>query len=647
MSRNTIWTTKSVEETILKVRMGHANLDLSCFYMGNLDLKASNVRFQLTLEEEQEFLRCSEDIEYFVEKYCKFQTDKGYETVELRDFQNEIIQTLGEEEWKEDMEMFGSKVRNYILMASRQTGKTTTISAYFAWYLCFHNDRNMAILANKQATTSEIVRKVTMVFKGLPFFLKPGIENIQVLGLRLDNGCMVTSQATSATSSLGFTIHVLYIDEFAHIRPHITGEFWRSVYPTLASSKISQCIISSTPNGMDNLFFDIWDKANRGKNSFVYKRVDWWEVPEHDDAWAEQMKADFGEEEFAQEFELKFDVTSNNLLTGSQLNWIKRLSSLQGKYEFQEMVRTSLDSELYENLKFRKDFDINKNFNQKTDRFLISIDLAEGKDEDELKDSDYSVAGIWQVKLKSLAKLKKLRSDELQIENMFRIEQVGLYRDNVKDEEVLAKVCQSLVFDQINKNSDETMVKIILEMNFNGKAFLHVFRNHEDFFEALVMRSWHTAPVPGQKPPRKKAGFKVRSDKDHYCKAAKKRIGRMTILPNEENTYAEFAAFGRVKKRWKGIGKHDDTVMQTVNIARIFDEPEYTDWLYDFLVDLPPSKAKSFALKAIQEPNPDDEREISDELWKAMYDPAQGELDRLNEILQNERSTPYKPYAGM
>ncbi len=168
-------------------------------------------------------------------------------------------------------------------MASRQTGKTTTIAAFFAWYLCFHTDRNLLILANKQATTTEIVSKVADVFRGLPFFLKPGIREMQKLGLKLDNGCMLTSQATTKTAAIGFAIHVLYVDEFAHIPPTSIRQFWRSVYPTLSSSLISQCIISSTPDGMDNLFYELWDKSVKKKNTFYNKRVDWWEVPGHDE----------------------------------------------------------------------------------------------------------------------------------------------------------------------------------------------------------------------------------------------------------------------------------------------------------------------------------------------------------------------------
>jgi len=637
MPSEVVWTTKSVLSTIKKLRQG-ADVDLGCFHGRNPELKAANILFQLTHEEEEEFIKCSSDINYFVETYCRFLTDAGRTTVDLRDFQEDILETLGQEEWIPALKDVGPKVRNFILMASRQTGKTTTIAAYFAWYLCFHTDRNLAILANKQQTTFEIVNKVTDVFKGLPFFLKPGIESIGAGFMRLDNGCMLTSQATTKTAAIGFAIHVLYIDEFAHIQQNIARDFWRSVYPTLSSSLISQCIISSTPYGQDNLFFEIWDKAVKGQNSFVWKQVNYWEVPGHDDKWAEQMRRDFGEDEFAQEYELKFDLKTNNLLEGSQLNWLKRLSKIY-EYEYKELDKTNLDSELYENLQWRKDFDPNKDINNKTDRYVISVDIAEGKDVNEKKDSDYNVAAIHQIKLKSLVQLRKLRRDEQRIENLFRMEQVGLYRDNVKDENVMAKVTKAIVFDQLN----DEICKLVVEMNFNGKAYLAEFSNHEKFNDSIVMNSYHTAPIPGEKPPRKKPGFKVRSDKEYFSKLGKKLIGNKTLVPTHEETYHEFNAFGKDKEgKYKGIARHDDTVMAELNLARLYSESEYGDWLYDFLDAMEDSPTKRYAMEILKEPY--DENEISDELFSSMFE-DNVQKNKIEEIFKvnSERHFKYRP----
>ena len=136
---------------------------------------------------------------------------------------NDYIQTKDGLQKIVNIKTYKSKVSMYDVTVSDNNHRfysndilshnTTTIAAFFAWYLCFHNDRNLAILANKESTTKEIVRKVIEVFKGLPFFLKPGIENIAKLGLRLDNGCMLISSSTTGTSALGFAIHILYIDE--------------------------------------------------------------------------------------------------------------------------------------------------------------------------------------------------------------------------------------------------------------------------------------------------------------------------------------------------------------------------------------------------------------------------------------------------
>jgi len=464
---------------------------------------------------------------------------------------------------------------------------TTTIAAYFAWYLCFHNDRNLAILANKQATAFEIVNKVTDVFKGLPFFLKPGIVNIGSGGMRLDNGCFLTSQATTKTAQIGFTIHVLYADEFAHIQKGIAESFWRSVYPTLASSEISQCIISSTPNGTENVFFDIWDKAQRLENSFMSIRVDWWEVPGHDEEWARKMKRDFGENNFAQEFGLDFDKTGSNLLlAASDLAFMKRI---EREYEFHELGNIKIDELLYRNLKWHPDFDPNQEFSNKLHRFVFSIDTGEGKDIDETKDNDYNICDIFQIAPKSIAQLKKLRMDELTIKNMFKIIQIGLYRDNIKDEENCAQVTRGLVFDQIG----DALSKVLIEMNFNGKYFLDKFATHDKFEESCVLHTYHTKPITGEKAPRKKAGFKVGSDKDFFCKLGKRLVNQKTMFLNEIETTKEFKAFGKAKNgKWKGLGVHDDIAMSAINVSRLVEETEYEEWLFDFLEEMEDTPVK-------------------------------------------------------
>lgn len=615
MANTTIWNSQLVQQSLEKLRMGIPT-DLTCFHMGDIELKTGNLLYQLTHEEIEEFHNCSRDIVYFVEKYCRFLTDTGRRVVKLRDYQKKILRALASETWNEKTEDLIPQIRNLIMLQSRQSGKTTTIAAYFAWYMCFHSDRNLAILANKQTTAFEIVGKVIDVFKGLPFFLKPGIINAGAGGMKLDNGCMLTSQATTKTAQIGFTIHVLYADEFAHIQKSIARHFWRSVYPTLASSEVSQCIISSTPNGTDNVFFDIWDRSQKGMNDFMSIRVDWWEVPGHDEEWKQRMIANFGEENFAQEFGLDFNQAGSNLLLrGSDL---KFLSRLEKEYVFHDLEKTDLDDLLYRNLKWDPGFDPNAEFNSKEHRFVLSIDTGEGKDEDELKDNDYNVCNIFRIELKSIAQLKKLRKDELIIKNMFRFVQIGLYRDNIKDEENCAKVTRSIVFDQFG----EELCKVLIEMNFNGKHFLDKFSEHDKYDESVVLNTYHTKPIPGERTPRKKPGFKTGANKDFYCKLGKKLVSQRILIINEKETLKEFKAFGKNKHgSWKGLGVHDDIAMSTVNISHLFDEFEYDDWLFDFLDEMEDSDIKRYINELLEKYS--ENSDMSDEAFKELYNDTQ------------------------
>lgn len=615
MANTTIWNSQLVQQSLEKLRMGIPT-DLTCFHMGDIELKTGNLLYQLTHEEIEEFHNCSRDIVYFVEKYCRFLTDTGRRVVKLRDYQKKILRALASETWNEKTEDLIPQIRNLIMLQSRQSGKTTTIAAYFAWYMCFHSDRNLAILANKQTTAFEIVGKVIDVFKGLPFFLKPGIINAGAGGMKLDNGCMLTSQATTKTAQIGFTIHVLYADEFAHIQKSIARHFWRSVYPTLASSEVSQCIISSTPNGTDNVFFDIWDRSQKGMNDFMSIRVDWWEVPGHDEEWKQRMIANFGEENFAQEFGLDFNQAGSNLLLrGSDL---KFLSRLEKEYVFHDLEKTDLDDLLYRNLKWDPGFDPNAEFNSKEHRFVLSIDTGEGKDEDELKDNDYNVCNIFRIELKSIAQLKKLRKDELIIKNMFRFVQIGLYRDNIKDEENCAKVTRSIVFDQFG----EELCKVLIEMNFNGKHFLDKFSEHDKYDESVVLNTYHTKPIPGERTPRKKPGFKTGANKDFYCKLGKKLVSQRILIINEKETLKEFKAFGKNKHgSWKGLGVHDDIAMSTVNISHLFDESEYDDWLFDFLDEMEDSDIKRYINELLEKYS--ENSDMSDEAFKELYNDTQ------------------------
>lgn len=494
---------------------------------------------------------------------------------------------------------------------------TTTTVAFIAWYLCFHTDRNIAVLANKQDTAIEIINKLTEVFRGLPFFLKPGVETIGKKGIKLDNGCQIMAQATTKTATIGFTIHVLYMDECAHVQPNIMDSLWRSIYPTLSSSKISQCIVSSTPNGAgENRFFKIWNGALHKTNSFVPLRVDWWQIPGKDEEWARQERANIGDEEFEQEYGLSFNVSSKLFFKSNDLSFLTKIAK---KYNFIELPTFKLETESYESLKWHPNFDPNSvKRNKKGQRFLISVDTGEGKDSDEDKECDYNVAHVFEMRLKSMSQLRKLLPSERQIKNMFRLVQVGMYRDNVKDEANSALVVKDLVYNLLG----DEVCKINLEMNFNGKNWVTNFSNNENYDDSVFVKTHHTKPIPGEKAPPKKIGYKTKADKEWFCKQGRRSLEKRELIPTEYETVREMGSFGKdTRGRLRGIGVKDDTTMAMILTSNFTALEDYSEWCDELFEELPDSYEKRYASELLERYSEENDIDtFSDSLLDDVFD---------------------------
>lgn len=150
-------------------------------------------------------------------------------------------------------------------------------------FILFNNDKGVMIIANKGDTVVEIIDKVKSIYTLLPFFLQKGVKVWNQKSLTLENGSKIKSQARSKTPAIGFTIDLLYLDEFAHIPSNIIGPYYTAAYPTVSAVQNSKIIITSTPNGM-NLFHTLLTNAEREdddplKSNYKAMRVYWNQVP--------------------------------------------------------------------------------------------------------------------------------------------------------------------------------------------------------------------------------------------------------------------------------------------------------------------------------------------------------------------------------
>ena len=275
-------------------------------YLGNPNLKKANVATNFTPEEVQEYIKCSEDPVYFIQTYIKIVSlDKGLIPFDMYDFQVDMTRKFHDNRFN-------------IAKLPRQSGKSTIVTSYLLWYVLFNANVNVAILANKAATSREMLQRLQLSYENLPKWLQQGILQWNRGSLELENGSKIMAASTSSSAVRGMSFNVIFLDEFAFVPNHIADQFFSSVYPTISSGKSTKVIIISTPHGM-NMFYKLWHDAEKGKNEYIPTEVHWSAVPGRDAAWKEQTIKNTSEQQFKFVFECEFLGSVDTLISPSKL----------------------------------------------------------------------------------------------------------------------------------------------------------------------------------------------------------------------------------------------------------------------------------------------------------------------------------------
>ena len=131
-AKRAIWSTKSIDLAFEGLKQGRKLL-ANPFYERNTKLLKGDLVFNRTEEEIEEWLKCKNDIIYFVEKYCKLMTPEGIRHVKLRDYQVNYLRHL-------------EKHRLSIYLACRQCGKCLSFTQVISTKL---NDEFITIYGDK------------------------------------------------------------------------------------------------------------------------------------------------------------------------------------------------------------------------------------------------------------------------------------------------------------------------------------------------------------------------------------------------------------------------------------------------------------------------------------------------------------------
>ena len=557
---------------------------------------------------------------------------------------------------------------------------TISSSIFMLHTILFNNDKNIMIVANKGDTAIEIVDKIKSIYSLLPFFLKPGIKTWNQKSLTFENGCRIKTSARTKTPAIGFTIDVLYLDEFAHIPSNIIEPYYTAAFPTVSAVQNSKIIITSTPNGM-NLFHRLLIDAERPdgdpqKNNYKPMRVYWYQVPGRfvtyirlnshkmyeygvtkedifnlvKDRWSDKTKVEMkyildlqkdiiyvynnefcsndevremtfidkngyyvplmaiaelttwkedaikdigGEDAFNQEYGLRFINSSKSLLNESIIDDLlksKRNYVYEELYEFKNRLKFT-----YTDLKWIDDDNIFIPLKRKEYKFVLSVDISEGLGQ------DYSVINIFRISEKPIDLIREQKVKYKSIVDFFRLEQVGIYRNNIISVKQLAELLYLIVFEYLNPEN----VKIVLELNNYGNTLLaeipNVFDGNNNYGSSVFVRYKHRIDAVEEK-----IGLKVGENKNMMVKDYQDLMYSRSFGITNEDNIREITTFvkhitssGNI--RYAADVGHDDTVMTIVNTTSIFGKSEFKEMIDEWFNKNSPNEFKDYVNSCLKE----------------------------------------------
>lgn len=441
-----IWTTKALEKAVEALNAG-LPLKANPFIGKVTQLLKPDLVYRRTPEEIEDYIKCKQDPVYFAEK-CFLMTPEGLQKCKMRDYQVDYLHHLKDNRFS-------------ILLAARQSGKSTTTAIYCLWVILFNTDKTGLILSKSGAAGHDLLEKVKDMYLYLPYHLKCGTMKWNQGGIAFDNNSNISTEAFSPTAGLGKTINFLILDEFAWCPANEVELFYNNIIPTVTTISDSNVCIMSTQNGF-NLFYKIWKTAVEKKSIYAPFKIDWDQVPQWNadkkiwekrtDAWKQEMIGILGSEEaFYYQYGTQFLAPDGCLVSRECLKRIHDNTILFDKITEEQCEEINLQLQYKDAVYIKPNYDV-YNFVDGYHWYVITVDLAEGGG------GDYTVFNVFEVIDKD------------------KFEQVMYWRSNRIDIE-LATLDFWLLVGQLF-NNDRCIWSV--EWNTYGALFYNILKNYNE-----------------------------------------------------------------------------------------------------------------------------------------------------------------------
>ena len=563
-----IWSTKAFNLAVDAIKKG-LPLKSNPFCGKNIQLLKPDLVYRRTKEEVDDYIRCKNDPVYFASK-CFLMTPEGLKPCILRDYQIEYLRMLQQNNFT-------------ILLAARQSGKSTTTAIFCLWVILFNKDMAGLLLSKSGPAGIDLLSKIKDMYLNLPYYLKAGTMKWNQHEIAFDNNSSISTEAFSPTAGLGKTINFLILDEFAWCPKNDVELFYQNILPTVSTQTNAHVAIMSTQNGF-NLFYKLYKGSCEKQNSYAHYKIDWYQVPQYNpktkkwekrtEKWKQEMIGKLGSEEaFYYQFGTEFAASDLCIVSRECISRLRDQSIL-----FEPRADFDIILQKKDNLFWHPNYDLNR---LKNGFFIILADLAEGGG----GDSDSTVFHILEVVKKDT------------------FEQVGYWKCNNLDLEHAALEFW-LLAGQIF-NNDRCIFSI--EWNTYGALFYQYLLdlNESDYMKEALWRfnisregfdmtrliqykkGQEEDNVPGVHNKNKKTipGIRFNSNnKKTACALLKMELEKFNINIYDLVTIGEIENFE--DKNGTGTYKasygHDDIVMTLCQVPMLKNTAKYKDFMEEF-----------------------------------------------------------------
>jgi hypothetical protein len=218
-----------------------------------------------------EYTKCVKNTPYALKTYLQTydNTVSKYVPLELFDDQESLV--IDYENYNEN-----------IALKYRQAGVSTVTAAWASKKIAFASKKKpekILIIANKLDTAVEFANKIRGFTEQWPKWVNIDFtaEKNSQRHYKLTNGCEVKAVATSRDALRGYTPTILIFDEAAYIEAE--PDFWAACMASLSTG--GKVIVISTPNGYDQIYYEIYDQALRNMNDFKISEMYWYKDPRY------------------------------------------------------------------------------------------------------------------------------------------------------------------------------------------------------------------------------------------------------------------------------------------------------------------------------------------------------------------------------